>query len=155
QVYDGTYGLVTQSRDADGNLSTSSLDAYNLNPATTTNALFKTIGYTYDYSTGKVKTTFDANNRLFVTAYDGVGRPLTISEPDPANGGSTVTKTTYAYTDSATPGSTSVLETDYLNAATSSTLYKYLDGLGRDLQARKLAKGNNTYSVKDWTYNSA
>src|SRR5262249_15155935 len=59
-----------------------------------------------------------------------------------------------AYTDSATPGSTYTLQTDYLSSATSSTLYKYVDGLGRDLQARKLAKGNNNYSVKDWTYNN-
>jgi RHS repeat-associated protein len=154
QVFDGTFGLVTQSRDADGNLSSSTLDANNLYVASTTNALSETTGYTYDYSTGKVKTTFDPNNRLFATSYDAVGRPLTVSEPDTSNGSSTVTKTTYAYTDSSTPGSTYTLETDYLSSATSSTLYKYVDGLGRDLQARKLAKGNNTYSVKDWTYNT-
>jgi RHS repeat-associated protein len=153
RTYDGTYGLVTQSRDADGNLSTSTLDANNLYVATTTNALLKATGYAYDYSTGKVKTTFDPNNRLLVTAYDAVGRPLMVSEPDPS-GGLTVTKTTYAYSDSSTPGSTYITQTDYLSSATSTQTYSYVDGLGRNLQVRKQAKGNNNYSVKDWTYNN-
>ncbi len=153
KVYDGTYGLVTQVRDADGNLSTSTLDTNNLYVATTTNPLFQTTGYQYDYSTGRVITTFDANKRLYTTSYDGVGRPLTVSEPDPLSG-SLVTKTTYAYTDNNTPGSTSVLETDYLSSATSTAMYSYLDGLGRNLQQRKIAEGNNTYVVKDWKYNN-
>jgi RHS repeat-associated protein len=153
KVYDGTYGLVTQSRDADGNLSTSTLDTNNLYVATTTNTLFQTTGYTYDYSTGKTKTSFDPNNHLFSTLYDAVGRPLTVSEPDPSSG-STVTKTTYAYNDSNTPGSTYVLETDYLSSSTSTQTYLYVDGLGRNLQQRKQAEGNNTYAVKDWTYNN-
>jgi YD repeat-containing protein len=154
QVFDGTYGLVTQSRDANGNLSTSTLDANNLYVATTTNALFQTTGYTYDYSTGKIKTTFDPNNRLFTTAYDAVGRPVTINEPDPSTG-ATVTQTTYAYTDSNTPGSTYTVKTDYLSSATSTPTYLYVDGLNRNLQQRKQAKGTNNYSVKDWTYNNA
>ena len=84
--------------------------------------------------------------------YDGLGRPLTSSIPDPITG-ATVTKTTYAYTDSATPGSTKVTQTDYLNAATSSVSYLYFDGLNRKLQSRKAAESSN-YVVKDWTYNN-
>jgi len=152
KAYDGTYGLVTQSRDADGNLSTSTLDANNLYPATTTNPLFQATGYSYDYSTGKVKTTFDSNNRLYTTTYDGIGRPLTSNIPDPGTG-ALVTKTTYSYTDSNTPGSTSITQTDYLNSATSSATYTYFDGLNRKLQLRKQAQNGN-YAVKDWTYNN-
>jgi YD repeat-containing protein len=150
--YDGTYGLVTQTRDPIGNLSTSTLDSKNLYIATTTNPLLQTTGYTYDYSTGKVKTTFDPNTRLYTTTYDGFGRPLTVSIPEPVTG-ATVTKTTYAYTDSSTPGSTSVTQTDYLNSATSSVSYLYFDGLNRKLQSRKTAENSN-YVVKDWTYNN-
>src|SRR5262249_42278454 len=61
KTYDGTYGLVTQTRDANYNLSTSTIDAKNLYPATTTNALMQATGYQYDYSTGKVQSTFDPN----------------------------------------------------------------------------------------------
>jgi YD repeat-containing protein len=153
KTYDGTYGLVTQSRDADGNLTTYTLDASNLYVATSTNALSQATGYQYDYSTGKVKTAFDPNGRLNSTSYDGLGRALTVSEPDPSSG-SLVTKTTYAYTDSNTPGATSVLKTDYLSSATSTATYTYFDGLNRKLQERKQAEGNNTYAVKDWTYNN-
>jgi Domain of unknown function (DUF6443) len=100
-----------------------------------------------------VKATYDPNNRLYTTLYDGLGRPLSVNEPDPSNG-SLVTKTIYAYTDSNTPGSTSILKTDYLSSATSTAIYAYVDGLGRNLQQRQQAKGNNTYAVKDWTYNN-
>jgi YD repeat-containing protein len=152
KAYDGTYGLVTQSRDADGNLATSTLDANHLYVVTTTNPLFQATGYQYDYSTGKVKATYDPNNRLYTTTYDGFGRPLTSSIPDPATG-ALVTKSTYAYTDSNTPGSTSITQTDYLNSATSSVSYLYFDGLSRKLQSRKQAQSSN-YAVKDWTYNN-
>jgi len=152
QVFDGTYGIVTQRRDADGNLSTSTLDTKNLYVSTTTNPLFQATANTYDYSTGKVKSTFDPNIHLFTTSYDGVGRPLTVSIPDPVSG-SLVTKTTYAYTDSNTPGSTSVLETDYLNSASSTASYLYYDGLNRKLQSRVQGKNGN-YKVKDWTYSN-
>ena len=152
-VYDGTYGLVTQSRDADGNLTTNTYDPNNLYVATSTNALNQATGYTYDYVTGKVKNTFDPNSRLFVTTYDALRRPLTVSEPDPSTG-SLVTKSAYTYTDSNTPGATSFQETDYLSTATSTNTYTYLDGLGRNLQQRKTAGGTNTYAVTDWTYNN-
>src|SRR5450631_1895504 len=121
--------------------------------ATSTNALSQATGYQYDYSTGKVKATYDPNNRLYTTLYDGLGRPLSVNEPDPSNG-SLVTKTAYTYTDSNTPGSTSILKTDYQSSATTSATYAYVDGLGRNLQQRQQAKGNNTYAVKDWTYNN-
>src|SRR6266851_1196316 len=49
RAYDGTYGLVTGSTDADGNLSTSTLDINHLYAATTTNPFFQATGYTYDY----------------------------------------------------------------------------------------------------------
>jgi YD repeat-containing protein len=140
-------------RDADGNLASSTLDQYNLNAATTTNALNQTTAYTYEYSNGKPKTTYDLNGRVYTTSYDGLGRPLSITEPDPSNG-SSVTKTTYAYTDSITPGATSILQTDYLSSSTSTPTYIYFDGLNRKIQQRKQAEGNNTYAVNDWTYNN-
>lgn len=153
KTYEGTYGLVTQSRDPNYKLTTYTIDAKNLYVATSTNPLSQATGYQYDYSTGKVTAKYDPNNRLYTTTYDGLGRPLTEQEPDPTSG-ALVTKTTYAYTDSATPGGTYTLRTDSLTSATSTSLYSYVDGLGRKLQERKQADGTNTYTVKDWTYNN-
>jgi hypothetical protein len=153
KTYDGTYGLVTQSKDADGNTTTYTLDSNNLYSATTTNSLSQATGYVYDYASGKVKRTFDPNSSLYTTTYDALRRPLTANEPDPSSG-SLVTKTSYTYTDSSTPGSTSVQETDNLNSATSTNTYSYYDGLGRTIQARTTAQGTNTYAVKDQTYNN-
>jgi YD repeat-containing protein len=148
-----SYGLVATSTDRRGNATSYVYDANNLFQATTTNALGQKVQNLYDYSTGKTTQTVDQNNATTTTTYDGLGRPLTISEPDPSNG-SLVTKTTYTYTDSNTPGSTSVQQTDYLNSATSTNTYTYVDGLGRNLQQRTQAEGISTYAVKDWTYNN-
>jgi len=52
KTYDGTYGLVTQTRDPDFNPTTYTVDAKNLYVATSTNALSQATGYQYDYSTG-------------------------------------------------------------------------------------------------------
>ncbi len=153
RTFDSTYGLVTQSRDPLGNITTYTIDGRNLYPATTTNALSQETGYTYDYATGKVKNIFDANSRLYTTTYDALRRPLVVSIPDPSSG-SLVTKTAYTYTDSATPGSTIIQQTDYLNSATSSNTYTYFDGFGRKLQERKPADGINTFAVVDYAYNN-
>lgn len=148
KTYDA-YGLVTQAKDPLANTTTFTYDMYHLYPATTTNAVSQATGYTYDYTTGKIKNTFDPNSRLYTTSYDGLGRPLTVSIPDPSTG-SLVTKATYAYTDTAT--AVSILETEYLNSSTSTNTYTYLDGFGRNLQTRKIAEG--TYTAKDWIYNN-
>ncbi|KYK43917.1 hypothetical protein A1D31_37445 [Bradyrhizobium liaoningense] len=152
KAYDGIYGLVTQERDGNSNLTTHTLDTRNLYRATTTNALSQATGYTYDYSSGKVKNTFDPNNRLYVNAYDGFDRLLSVAAPDPATG-SLATTTDYVYTDSGMPGATSVQKISRLNAATTTSTYTYLDGLGRQLQERTTAEDENSVSVKDWTYN--
>jgi YD repeat-containing protein len=148
-----SFGLIATSTDRRGNATSYFYDAYNLFPATTTNALGHKIQNLYNYSTGKTKQTVDQNNATTTTTYDGLGRPLTVSIPDPSNG-SLVTKTTYTYTASSTPGATSVQQTDYLNSATSTNKYTYVDGLGRNLQQRTQAEGTSTYAVKDWTYNN-
>lgn len=153
RTFNSTYGLVTASRDPLSNLTTYVIDSFNLYPATTTNALSQDTGYTYDYATGKVKNIFDANSRLYTTTYDALRRPLVVSIPDPSSG-SLVTKTAYIYTDSATPGSTIIQQTDYLNSATSSNTYTYFDGFGRKLQERKPADGINTFAVVDYAYNN-
>lgn len=153
KAYDGTYGLVTRSTDPNSNVTTYTIDSNNLYVATSTNAKNQTTGYTYDYASGKVKSTFDPNNKLYTTTYDAFRRPLTINIPD-STSGSLVTKTSYTYTDSGTPGSTKVQKTDNFNSSTSTNSYTYFDGLGRILQDRKQVEGDNTYSVKDRTYNN-
>ncbi len=153
KTYDGMYGLVTQEKDGNGNSTTYTLDSNNLYVATSTNSLGQATGFNYDYVLGKPKSTYDVNGRLFTTTYDAFRRPLALNISDPATG-ALVTKTSYVYTDSNTPGATSIQQTDNLNSATSTVTYTYFDGLGRNLQQRKQAEGTNTYAVKDWTYNN-
>lgn len=147
-----SYGLVTQFTDPRGYSTTYTYDTFNLYPATTTNALGHTQTFQYDYSSGKVATTTDANNRTFATDYDGLDRPIREKQPDITTPTTLVTKTTYSYTDSTSTPS-SITQTNHLNSATTSTQYTYVDGLGRTIQARKEAKGTNTFAVRDMIYN--
>src|SRR5579859_180079 len=123
-TYNG-YGLVTQSLDPRNDTSTFSYDAYNLYPATSTNALSQTTGYQYDYSTGKPTQVIDPNKLTFQTTYDGFGRPLTVLQPDQVTTSTLDTKATYTYTDTA--NAVSVHESDYLTATSTVDSYRYYD----------------------------
>jgi len=147
-----SYGLVAQSFDPRNNTTTYSYDNYNLYPATTTNALGQTVGYQYDYSTGKPTQTINPNGLKFQTLYDGLGRPLQVLQPDQATTSTLDLKAAYTYIDTA--NAVSVHESDYLNASTTVDTYRYYDGLGRLIQTRKSATDAGIYKVSDQLYNN-
>ena len=68
------YGLVATSTDRDGNATSYVYDAYNLYPATTTNALLQKAQSYFNLANGKVKQSTDPNNRLTKNIFDGLGR---------------------------------------------------------------------------------
>ena len=144
-----SYGQPTSETDPNGNTTYFGYDTNNLFPASTTNALGHTVWKDFDYSSGQVGTTTDQNGEVYVTTYDGLDRPLTEQIPDPQTG-SLVTKSAYTYTDTA--GAVKVQKTDYLNNATSTNSYTYLDGFGRPFQERVEAEDSNTYIVRDYIY---
>ncbi len=147
-----SYGLVTQTTDPRGKITTYAYDSYNLYPATVTNPLNQATQYTYDYSSGKVKQTTDPNGFIFQMVYDGLDRVIGEKQPDLTTPATLVTKSAYVYTD--TSNAVSVKKTDYLDATTSVDSYSYLDGLGRIIQTRKEAEVANNFSVKDFVYNN-
>lgn len=150
KVY-STYGLVASSTDANGNITSYTHDSRNLYVATTTNALGHTMGYTYDYATGETKNIFDANSRLQQFIYDPVGRLTEKKIPDPSSGTS-VTHSTITYTDDVSPRKRQ--ETRFLNSATSTDMYIYLDGFGRVIQERTELDAS-TFTVRDKVYGSS
>ncbi|MCX6718450.1 MAG: FG-GAP-like repeat-containing protein [Candidatus Staskawiczbacteria bacterium] len=150
KVYNN-YGLVSQSKDANGNATNFSYDSYNLYPAIITNALSQTTQYIYNYANGKIAQTTDANGNVFKNTYDGFGRILKTEQPDQANPATLVQKTFYIYTD--TSGALSVQQTDYLDSSTAVNSYNYYDGLGRIIQTKKSAENNN-FETKDYIYNN-
>ena len=161
KAYNTTYGLVTQSTDADGSATNYSYDSYYLYPAIVTNPLNQDISYTYDYSIGKPNQVTDPNSAIFQTIYDGLGRIVQEKIPDPgysgqASGASTVLKTQNIYTDEA--NNSSIRQQKYLNSGIFADSYSYLDGLGRTIQTRTKTKDQtscyNCYAVKDTVYNN-
>jgi len=150
KTYDGTYGLVTQETDANGNNNAYAYDSYSLYPATITDSLNHTFSYLYDYSSGNVKQKTDSNNRITQYTYDGLDRLLEEKQPDLSNLTNLVTKTEYTYTD--TSGAVSVQETKYLDGYNSVDSYIYYDGLGRKVQEKTEAEDGN-YTTKDYVYN--
>ncbi|MFH1661892.1 MAG: FG-GAP-like repeat-containing protein [Candidatus Falkowbacteria bacterium] len=148
-----TYGLVTQEKDPRDKATNYTYDEYNLYIATSTNPLSQTTQYYYDYSLGKPKQVIDANSRVFKTTFDGLDRIKKEEQPDLTTPSSLTTKTEYSYDDTSSPRS--VQQINYLNSATSTDLYTYLDGLDRVVQTRSEAEDDNTFSVKDFIYNKA
>lgn len=148
-----TYGNITQEKDPLNNATAFVYESSNLFVGTSTNAESHVEEFYRDYSSGKVTKHVDPNGFVTETVYDGLDRPVTEKIPDhlgtPSN---LVTKTTYAYTD--TVGSRKILQTDYLNSATSTTNYTYLDGFDRTIQERVEAEDPNTYNVKDTQYDA-
>ena len=151
KTYDSTYGLVTVDTDPRGKTTQYGYDTNNLYPATATNALTQATGYTYDYSSGKVKQTTDPNTRVFQNVYDGLDRLVEQKQPDIATPATLVTKTTYTYTD--TSGAVSIKSSDYLDGTTIADSYTFFDGLARKIQERKEAEGTN-FAVRDFVYNT-
>lgn len=149
KIYDGTYGLVTQSKDPNSNATNYSFDPNNLYPATVTDPLNHQTQYTYDYSSGQVRQTTDPNGRIFVNKYDGLDRLIETDQPDLSTPTTLVAKLTYTYTDTA--GAVSVTRVDYLDSSNTVSSYTYYDGLNRKLQERKTESGSN-YQIKDYVY---
>ena len=147
------YGNVITALDPRGSTTTYSYDAFNLYPASSTNPLGQSTQYVYDYASGKIATTTDANARVFVTKYDGLGRTLEEDQPDFTTPSTLVAKTKYSYIDSTSTPS-SILRQDYLNAATSTDQYTYLDGLGRTIETKKKAETANGFITLDTLYNA-
>ena len=146
-----SYGLVTSETDPRGNTTTYVYESGNMYVATTTNALSQVTETYRDLSSGKARKVVDPNGRSFETVFDGLDRVVTEKIPDhlgtPSN---TITKTTYAYTD--TPLQRKILRTDNLNTATSTLTYTYLDGFLRPIQERVEAETTGYYDVKDTIY---
>ncbi|WP_339106880.1 RHS repeat-associated core domain-containing protein [Roseovarius rhodophyticola] len=142
-----TYGNVLTETDGEGNVTTYGYDSFNLHPTTITNDLSQATSYEYDYRTGQVATTTDVNGHVFVTTYDGFGRPTSETIPDPQTG-SPVTKTAWTYTDTA--GAVSVTQINHLTSVLSTDAITYLDGFGNVIQERQ--EGEGDYAVRDFSY---
>jgi RHS repeat-associated protein len=147
-----SFGLLTSSTDERGKTTSYSYDSYNLYPITVTNPLSQNTSYTYDYTSGKVKTATDPNLYVFTTVYDGFDRPTQVLQPDQTVPTSSVVKTTYAYTD--TSGANNVKTSQYLDSSNIVDTYAYLDGFGRKIQDRTETETSGTYDAKDYIYNS-
>ncbi len=143
-----TYGFRTEVIDANGNTTTINPDAEELYPAMITNDLSQTTEYVYDYSSGKVIETTDANGFVSETVLDGFDRPVTEKKPNPSSPTSLQNVRTFAYDDASFPSS--VHESAIFDGSISKEIYTYFDGFGRPVQKREEAASN--YNVIDTAY---
>lgn len=147
-----SYGLVATTTDRGGHATSYVYDAYNLFPATTTNALLQKTQFYYNYANGKVRKSTDPNSRLTLNLFDGLGRLKETAQSSTTTPTTYATSTTYTYTDSTTTPSL-VHRSDYLSAASTVDTYDYYDGLNRLIQERKQSQTANVYGVFDRVFN--
>lgn len=143
-------GLVLTATDERGKTTSYTYGSLGLYPVTAVNPLGQTTSYVYDYALGKLVQVTDINNLVHVVVYDGLGRIVEQKEPDPAAPANLVTKTSFAYTDTA--NQIAVKKIDYLDSSNSAERYQYYDGLGRLIQERQESKTG--FDVRDFVYNS-
>ncbi len=145
------YGLPISFTDPLNNTTQYVYDAYNLYPATMTNAKSQSTQYAYNLSSGKMTQKIDPNTRVFQYQYDGLGRLVQEKQPDFAAPSILVVKNTYSYTD--TKNVSSVKKVSYSDTTNSAESEIYFDSLGRKIQERQQSEGAN-FSVKDYFYDN-
>jgi RHS repeat-associated protein len=130
-------GTVYQSIDPLNHATTYAYSAtyWGSLPTTVTNALGQAANYSYDFNTGLLTSTRDANNQTTSSSYDIMWRPIQINHPDTG-------QTTYCYTDmggaTCTQGSApfSSVTTKKINSSANLTSVQLTDGLGRVIQTQ-------------------
>jgi RHS repeat-associated protein len=141
-----SYGLVTSVKNPRGYTTTYTYDSYNLYPSVTKNAKSYTVTTLYDYASGKVTSYTDENGATSKTSYDGFGRALIVSVPDPTTGVLT-TLSTSVYDDTSVPNSVTTTATV---GGVSSKSVTYSDGVGRKVQTNTLAEDGVYNTVDTW-----
>ncbi len=144
-----SYGLVATAKNRRWYTTSFTYDAYNLYPAVTTNPKTYTVSTEYDYATGQMTSRTDENGITSESTYDGLGRVLTVSVPDPTTGVLTTLSTT-SYDDTSVPSSVSTTST--VGGVTSESV-TYIDGYGRTVQSNTLAE-DGLYTTVDTWYDS-
>ncbi len=143
-------GLVSTETDPRSKVTEYTYDSYDMYPVTVTNALDQDTDYTYNYGVGKAKQVTDANGFVYQTTYDGLSRIKEEKIPGESSPHTPVTKSSFAYTDTA--NAFAIHKTDNLDGSIAVETYQYLDGFGRIIQTR-VEDEAGTYSVKDTVYN--
>ncbi len=146
------YGLPITVTDPLGNTTTTTYDAYNLYPASITNALGQITQNYYDYSSGTLERTIDANNAEVKTVFDGLDRPISSWQTGNNNQLEKVTENTYHI--SSLPQY--VHTTRYVNANDTIESRVYTDGFARPIQERNDDIATDTlYNNRGLVYKSS
>ena len=141
------YGLVIKTTNPRGFFTNFVYDSYKLYPALITNPKTYTVTSEYDYASGQMTSRTDENGFTSESTYDGFGRVLTVSVPDPVTGTLTTLSTT-TYDDTSVP--TSSTTTSTVNGVSSESV-AYFDGFGRTVQTNTLAE-DSVYTTVDTFY---
>ncbi|MES2668265.1 MAG: toxin TcdB middle/N-terminal domain-containing protein [Patescibacteria group bacterium] len=146
-----SYGLLTDSREPRGGLTTYAYDTHNLYPVTVTNDKNHSTAYTYDYSSGSATLETDPNGGKQAGIYDGLDRLTSFTQSDPASPSQLLTNTEYQYSYGPLP---KIIRKEYLTASNTVDTHAYLDGFGRIVQERIEAEDQGDFKVRDFKYNT-
>jgi len=131
------YGNLTIATDARLKTTTTAYDALTHScPETATNHIGHSIQNTYDYKTGQVLTSTDANNQTSRSEYDAFGRISKVFGP---NDDALHPQTWYEYDLTTLPAKVTTYIREEANTDDPAKIrvsYAFIDGLGRTIEVK-------------------
>ena len=121
-------GNLHTTTDALSRTTTTTYESTKTFPQSVENALGHTQSFTYDYATGKIKTSTDPNGVITTSTYDGFGRLLRVED----SGG--ISYVIYEYAPNGARPQWVKTTTKVGGGLTDSVAYSYIDGLGRTIR---------------------
>jgi YD repeat-containing protein len=154
-VFNG-FGLPTEYKNARGYSTVLTYDSVNLYPASLINAKSQTMSMRYHYPSGNRSSITDANGAKTTNEYDNFGRITEQKVSNPANPAQLVVQADYFYDTFNQPigitQNTYAQNNDIDAQPIVVTQKSYFDGLGRPIQVRQEAEGNNQFTVTGRSY---
>jgi RHS repeat-associated protein len=140
------YGMLEVKTNPRGYSVTYNYDSENYYPESVDSELFTTMELEHDYTTGNTISSTGPNGFTTSSVFDGFGRLLSQSIPDPST---EVEEEVMSMSYDTESFPTSVSSSSIVDSITMSDV-KYFDGLGRTIQQKASAEDGNFTTVDIW-----
>ena len=147
-----SFGLPITETDPKSNTTQITYDAYNLFPATKSNAAGQTVQSTYNLLNGQPSQTIDITSTVSKNTFDDFGRLVKSEVTDPANPTGFVTVKEISYVNNVIPSYVEVK--NYFEPTRYTIAREYFDALHRSIQKKRSTANSAEWATIDTSYNT-